>query len=64
MSEGHKPVGKMRPHDEYVFGDDIVEIMLDPGHAGADYYQLVLNAYGATWDSARRGGGGAQKDAT
>ena len=60
-SDGHKPIGKMRPHDEYLFGDDIVEIMLDPGRSGTDYYQLVLNAYGATWDSAR-GGGGGQND--
>ena len=57
MPKGVKPLGKPRPHDEYIFGDDILEIMLDPGRSGTNYYQLALNAYGATWDSARRGGG-------
>lgn len=57
MPKGVMPLGKPRQHDEYIFGDDIAEIMLDPGSSGKNYYQFALNAYGATWDSTRQGGG-------
>ena len=57
MPKGLKPKGTKRPHDSYVFGDDLVEIMLDPGRTRSDYYQLAINAYGSTYDSARRRGG-------
>lgn len=56
MPKGLKPLGEMRAHDTYQ-GEDLVELMLDPGRTGKDYYQLVANAYGATYDSARRYGG-------
>ncbi|MBI3007996.1 MAG: hypothetical protein HYY56_00490, partial [Candidatus Omnitrophica bacterium] len=46
-----------KPHDTYVFSDDIVEIMIDPGHSQTDYYQLVVSAYGSTFDTYRRSGG-------
>ena len=48
-----------RPHDDNVFNDDIVEIMLDPMRSRSDYYQLVVSAVGATFDSFRHGGGNA-----
>lgn len=50
-----------KPHDKYCFGDDIVEIMIDPGRTLIDYYQLVVSAYGSTFDALRRYGG-AQVD--
>lgn len=52
-----------KPHDNYMFSDDIVEIMIDPGRGLMDYYQLVINAYGSTFDCLRRYGG-AQLDAS
>ena len=63
MPEGGTPAGKTQPHDTYLFSDDIVEIMLDPGRTQLNYYQLVVSAYGATWDAARKSGG-AQLDVT
>ena len=49
---------KARPRDhDGLFGDDIVEIMLDPTRSQSDYYQLVVNAAGATFDAFRRNGG-------
>ena len=56
MPKGMVPQGEMRAHDTYV-GEDLVELMLDPGRTGTDFYQIVANAYGATYDSARRHGG-------
>ena len=63
MPEGTEPVGQMRPHDSDVFHDDVVEIMLDPGRTRSDYYQLAVNAYGATFDCSRRHGGADEDDA-
>lgn len=68
MPKGVKPgiekgSPEKKPHDTYVFSDDIVEIMIDPGRAQFDYYQLVISAYGSTYDSARTGGG-TQNDPT
>ena len=49
---------KARPRDrDGLFGDDIVEIMLDPTRSQSDYYQLVVSAAGATFDAFRRNGG-------
>ncbi len=59
MPAGAKPIGELRPgHDAAIFGgDDIVEIMVDPGKSGTDYFQFCTNAYGARYDTARHGGG-------
>jgi len=61
MPTGLKPVGNLKPHDTYVFSDDTVEILIDPGKSGVNYCQLVVNAYGSTFDSWR-GGGGSEYD--
>ena len=57
MPDGGTPAGKPKPHDTYCFSDDIVEIMIDPGLTRTTYYQLVISAYGATFDTYRKGGG-------
>ncbi|NOY79575.1 MAG: carbohydrate binding family 9 domain-containing protein [Kiritimatiellaeota bacterium] len=51
--KGSKIKGAVRPHDSGLFGDDHVEVMVDPGKSGENYYQFCVNAYGATWDGAR-----------
>ena len=61
MPKGLKPVGNLKPHDTYVFSDDTVEILIDPGKSGVNYCQLVVNAFGSTFDSWR-GGGGSEYD--
>ena len=33
-----------------IFGDDSVELFIDPSGEGREYYQLVFNAYGAQFD--------------
>ena len=58
MPKGAWPVGELRPHDTYLFSDDVVEIFLNPGRRHADYYQFVINAYGSTFDTLRQKGGG------
>ena len=59
--KGTTPRGKPRPHDSNVFSDEVVEFMIAPGDTKKDYYQLAVNAYGATFDCAR-GAGGAHED--
>ena len=44
-------------HDDYLFSDDAVEIMIDPGRTLSEYYQLAATAYGSTFDGFRRYGG-------
>ena len=61
MRKGQKPVGHFCAHDTNIFRDDIVEIMIDPGYSKGEYYQLAINAYGATFDCSR-GAGGAYED--
>lgn len=34
-----------------VFGDEAVEVFLDPGHSHARYHQLAFNAAGSLYDS-------------
>ena len=63
MPKGQKPRGEARPHDSRIWSDDIVEIMLDPGLTRSDYYQLAVNAYGATFDCSRLYGGAQENDA-
>ena len=58
---GAKPRGELRRRDEYLFGDDIVEILIDPGATRERYYQIAVNSYGSIWDAARSAGG-AQHD--
>jgi len=58
MPKGVKPVGRKKKHDTYVFSDDIVEVFLDPGRKQGKSYQLVVNAYGSTFDCLRQKGGG------
>ncbi len=62
IPKGTKPAGEMLPHDdETIFGTkDLVEVMLDPGRTQSEYYQLVINAYGATFDTSRSVGGTGQ----
>ena len=63
LTKGRKPKGAMHPHDSgKVWGDDCVEIMIDPGNTRSDYYQLVMNAYGATFDCSRLQGGAHEDD--
>ena len=62
MPQGQKPRGKWIPHDGRIWSDDIVEIMLDPGLTRSDYYQLAVNAYGATFDCSRLHGGSLEDD--
>ncbi|MFM1548363.1 MAG: carbohydrate binding family 9 domain-containing protein [Lentisphaeria bacterium] len=59
IPQGTKPAGGMLDHDDdAIFGaKDLVEIMLDPGRTQNEYYQLVINAYGATFDTSRSVGG-------
>ena len=59
MPAGLTPKGEKRDHDIYLFSDDIVEIMIDPGRTQEDYYQLVANAYGQTFDGKRTHRGSA-----
>ena len=63
LAKGAKPVGTMKPHDSYVFRDDLVEIMVDPGRSQSTYYQFCINAFGAKFDTARSGGGARQDSA-
>ena len=64
VPEGVKLKGAAREHDSNgIFGDEIVEIMLDPGRTKADYYQLVLSVAGATFDCSRKEGGRHEDDA-
>jgi len=58
MPRGKAPVGEWRPHDTYLFSDDAIEIFIDPGERRGDYYQLAINAYGATFDAHRDRSGG------
>ena len=63
MPTGSKPKGQTRSHDSgSIFRDDIVEIMIDPGRSQDKYYQLVMNAYGATFDCSRAGAGQIEDD--
>ncbi len=55
MPAGLTPKGEARPHDANVFRDEIVDVMIAPGTAGMLYCQLVINAYGATFDAMRSG---------
>ena len=55
LPKGVKPRGEARPHDGNIWRDDVVEVMLDPDRTRSGYYQLVVNAYGATFDAFRRG---------
>lgn len=54
---GVQPHGKVRPRDDYMFSDDIIEILLDPGRTQSRYYQFVINAYGSIYDTLRTAGG-------
>lgn len=63
LPAGVTPKGEVRPHDANVFRDEIIEVMIAPGTAGTSYYQLVISAYGATFDAMRSGGGAAEDDA-
>jgi hypothetical protein len=60
-----KPVGEpgTYAHDDFPWGHDRIEIMLDPGHTESDYYQLAMTAYGATFDCSRSVGGTGEDDA-
>lgn len=58
LEKGSSPKKK---HDSYIFSDDLVEILLDPGHSLIDYYQIAVTAFGSTFDGLRRYGG-AQLD--
>ena len=63
MPKGTKPKGVPRGHDsQKIFGDEVVEIMLDPGRTRNRYYQLVLSAYGGTFDAYRESGGAREDD--
>jgi len=57
MPEGMIPAGQLGMRDSYLFGDDIIEVMIDPGRSCSEYFQFVINAYGSTFDTQRRGGG-------
>ena len=57
MPDGGVPKGKKRPHDTYLFSDDIVEVFIDPGMQRGRYYQFALNAHGSTFDASRNSGG-------
>lgn len=64
MPKGKKPKGEARGHDgSKLFADDIVEIMIDPGRSRENYYQLVMSAYGATFDCSRTAAGKVEDDA-
>ena len=60
-----KPVGEAGTyaHDDFPWGHDRIEIMLDPGRTESDYYQLAMTAYGATFDCSRSVGGTGEDDA-
>ena len=60
-----KPVGEPGTyvHDDFPWGHDRIEIMLDPGRTESDYYQLAMTAYGATFDCSRSVGGTGEDDA-
>ena len=65
MPAGQRPAGEPRPgSDAPVWGgDELIEVMIDPGVSGAEYFQFVVSAYGAVYDVARREGGTASDDA-
>ncbi|MBM4084042.1 MAG: carbohydrate binding family 9 domain-containing protein, partial [Planctomycetes bacterium] len=53
-----KIVGPVRPHDNgYIFGQDVVEVYLDPCAGRADYFQFAVNAGGSTYDAFGHRGG-------
>ena len=60
-----KPVGEPGTyvHDDFPWGHDRIEIMLDPGRTESNYYQLAMTAYGATFDCSRSVGGTGEDDA-
>ena len=65
IPKGTTPGGEMLPHDDpIIFGaKDLVEIMLDPGRTQNEYYHLVINAHGATFDTSRSVGGTGHDEA-
>ena len=48
-----KIVAKCTQHDEPVFGDDCIEIFIDPRHDHADYFQFAVNAAGTQYEAKR-----------
>jgi len=48
-----------RKHDDNVFSDDAVEIMLKPDPSTSRYFQFAVNASGTTFDALRTHGGGS-----
>ena len=38
-------------HDSALWDDDAVEVFVDPGHTHQTYYQFIVNAAGAKWES-------------
>ena len=56
---GKEPLGGERDRDAgAVFGDDSLEVFVDPVGEGREYYQFVSNAYGAQFDQKCRTGRG------
>lgn len=53
---------KPRKHDENVFADDVVEIMIDPGASKTNYFQFAVNPSGATFDCSRADRGASEDD--
>ncbi len=45
-----KLTAKPAPHDSKIYGDDCVEVFLDPRHDRKTYYHLIVNAAGAIYD--------------
>lgn len=51
-------VAAVKEHDDAVWTDDCVEIMLDPAQGQAHMYHWIVNSKGTIWDGAHTTGGG------
>ncbi|HOX39715.1 MAG TPA: DUF6067 family protein [Candidatus Brocadiia bacterium] len=56
LPEGAKPKADARGRDGNVWDDDAFEVFIDPGHSHSIYYQFIVNAAGAKWDSRGKDG--------
>lgn len=56
VPRGKLPKATTTQRDGQVWSDDALELFLAPGITGSDYYQFIVNAAGAQWDSRGRDG--------
>ena len=53
---------EVKDHDGNVWEDDSVEVFVDPAGKKKDYYQIIINSKGTTYDAFCVGEGGKESD--